>query len=510
MSESGVSVWGKTAKLPQDPPLDRDDHADICVVGAGIAGLTTAFLLTKAGKRVLVLDANSAAASGETAFTTAHLACVLDDRFCEVERIHGEDKLRLAVQSHAAAIDLIESLATEGNMDCDFQRVDGYLFLGPGDDLTLLNKEADCAKRIGLAFEWADRAPFSRYDTGRCLRFPRQGQFHPLKYLQGVREGFLRMGGQLHGDSPVKKIEGGSPCQVHTRQGKIVTADAVVVATNTPINDVVSLHTKQAAYMTYAIAVTIRSGAVPPALYWDTLDPYHYLRLQAIDRDNELLIVGGEDHKTGQHDNPEKCWERLEEWTRARFHEAGEVRFRWMGQVLETIDGLAFIGPDPGGDENVWIATGDSGMGMTHGTIAGMILRDQLLGQANPWGELYSPSRKPMRAIGDYLRENVNVAGQYLDWMTGGDVSSADDVKPGHGAVLRRGLKKVALYRDEQGEAHECSAVCPHLGCIVHWNDAEKTWDCPCHGSRFNKEGKVVHGPAVSDLEPTRQPSHAS
>ncbi|MFO0842668.1 MAG: FAD-dependent oxidoreductase [Gemmataceae bacterium] len=509
MRESGVSVWGKTAELPRDPHLAHDTTCDVCVVGAGIAGLTTAYLLASAGQRVVVLEASDRAASGETEFTTAHLACVLDDRFQEVERIHGELKLRLAVQSHAAAIDQIEALVKREQIDCDFRRVDGYLFLGPGDRPELLEREADCAGRVGLSFAWVPRAPLPGFDTGRCLRFPGQGQFHPLKYLRGLREAYLRMGGRLFCGARVEKVEGDTPCRVRTRGGPSVSADAVVVATNTPINDVVSLHTKQAPYMTYAVGLAVPAGSVPAALYWDTLDPYHYVRVQPIDQDTDLLIVGGEDHKTGQSDDPLACWERVEGWARERLSPLREVRYRWSGQVMETIDGLAFLGPDPGGDENVYIATGDSGMGMTHGTIAGMLLRDLILERPNPWAAVYEPSRKPLKAAGDYARENLNVAGQYLDWVTGGDVSSADDVAPGQGAVVRRGLKKVAVYRDESGRVGECSAVCTHLGCIVNWNAAEKTWDCPCHGSRFSKEGHVLHGPAVADLEPTAEVSHA-
>lgn len=502
MSESGVSVWTASGTLPTDDTLTRDAGCDVCVVGAGVAGLTTAYLLAEAGKRVVVLDAQEHAGGGETAYTTAHLTCVLDDRFHEVERIHGEDNLRLAVASHTAAIDRIEALAKAERIDCDFRRVDGYLFLPPGGDAGILDREADCANRAGLAFDWVPRAPLGRFDTGRCLRFPNQGQFHPLRYLKGVRDGFLRRGGALHGEAAVERIDGGSPCRVKVRGGPTVTADAVVVATNTPINDVVATHTKQAPYLTYVVGLAVAANSMTRALFWDTEDPYHYLRLQKLDDGHDLLMVGGADHKTGQKEDPQSCWTTLEAWARERFPMAGAVRYRWSGQVMETLDGLAFLGADPAGAANVYIATGDSGMGMTHGTIAGLLLRDLILGRANPWADLYDPSRKPVKAAGAFAKENLNVAGQYLDWATGGDVGSADEVKPGQGAVLRRGLTKVAAYRDEQGRLHECSAVCPHLGCLVRWNGAGQTWDCPCHGSRFSTEGKVLHGPAVADLEP--------
>jgi len=233
-------------------------------------------------------------------------------------------------------------------------------------------------------------------------------------------------------------------------------------------------------------------------LYWDTLDPYHYVRLH-----KNLLIVGGEDHKTGQEANPSKRFRQLERWARKRFP-IGDVKFRWSGQVMETIDGLAFIGKDPGGLENVYIATGDSGMGMTHGTIAGILLSDLIGGRENAWARIYEPTRKPMRTLKDYVTENINMAAQYAKWVTAADVNSVEEIPAGGGAVIRNGIHKVAVYRDQSAETHERSAICPHLGCIVGWNSIEKTWDCPCHGSRFDKYGKVLNGPAATDLEPTQ------
>ena len=255
--------------------------------------------------------------------------------------------------------------------------------------------------------------------------------------------------------------------------------------------------------MSYVIGARVPRGSVTKALYWDTLDPYHYIRLQPLKGphgEHDLLIVGGEDHKTGQASATEERHARLEGWARERFPTMQQVEFTWAGQVMETIDGLAFIGRNPLDKDNVFIATGDSGMGMTHGTIAGILLTDLILGRENPWATLYDPSRKTLRAAGEFLKEQLNVAAQYADWVTGGDVGSVDEIAKGGGAVLRRGLTKVAVHRDEKGTLHECSAVCPHLGCIVAWNSAEMSWDCPCHGSRFDKLGKVINGPANTDL----------
>ncbi|HVR96722.1 MAG TPA: FAD-dependent oxidoreductase [Thermoanaerobaculia bacterium] len=498
-TEENRSVWAVTVERPAYPPLAEDLHADVCVVGAGIAGLTTAYLLTREGRSVVVLD-DGPVGGGMTEVTTAHLANALDDRYVEIERLHGEEGARLAAESHSAAIDRIEANVRTEGIDCDFTRLDGYLFLRPGDKEELLDRELAAARRAGLqGVEKIGRAPLDSFDTGPCLRFPHQGQFHPLKYLSGLARAIEHAGGKIFTNTHADRIEGGEPARIEAG-GHVVTAAAVVVATNTPVNDLFVLHTKQAPYMTYVIGARVPRGAVTTALYWDTEDPYHYVRLQPMDGEHDLLIVGGEDHKTGQADNPRERYVRLEDWARVRFPMMGPVDFTWAGQVMETIDGLAFIGRNALDKDNVFVVTGDSGMGLTHGTIAGILLTDLILGRENPWATLYDPSRKTLRAAGEYAKETLNVAAQYTDWVTGGDVDSTDEIARDSGAVLRRGLTKVAVYRDENDVLHERSAVCPHLGCIVRWNESEKTWDCPCHGSRFDKLGKVINGPANRDL----------
>jgi glycine/D-amino acid oxidase-like deaminating enzyme/nitrite reductase/ring-hydroxylating ferredoxin subunit len=506
-----TSIWMATTAMPQQPALGEDTAADVCVVGAGIAGMTTAYLLAREGRSVIVLD-DGPIAGGQTQRTTAHLSNALDDRYFEIERLHGTEGARLAAESHTAAIDRIGAIVRDEQIDCDFERLDGFLFLAPGEAEDVLDRELAAAHRAGLtAVERLPRAPLTPFDTGPCLRFPAQGQFHPLKYLAGLARAIKRDGGRIFTGTHAESIEGGPSARVKTAAGPVVTTRAVVVATNTPVNDLVAIHTKQAPYLSYAIGALVPAGSVAKGLYWDTLDPYHYVRLQALPPEQgaagqggppryDVLIVGGEDHKTGQADDQEERYDRLEVWARDRFPMMEAVKFRWSGQVMETIDGLAFIGPNPLDKPNVFIATGDSGMGMTHGTIAGMLLTDLVLGRENPWTSLYDPSRKTLRAMGEFAKENLNVAKQYGDWLTGGDVGSPEDIEPGTGAIIRRGLSKVAVYRDDRGTLHECSATCTHLGCIVDWNDAEKTWDCPCHGSRFDRFGTVLNGPANRDL----------
>ncbi|HEY6187478.1 MAG TPA: FAD-dependent oxidoreductase [Pyrinomonadaceae bacterium] len=498
-------------EIPSDGAITEDVSADVVIVGAGIAGMTTAHLLAREGKRVVVLD-DGPIGGGMTSRTTAHLVNALDDRFYELERLHGEKGARLAAESHSAAIDRIEKIVKEEKIDCEFERLDGYLFAPPNESKDQLEDELKATHRAGLTgVEMVERAPIKDFDTGKALRFPRQAQFHPLKYLKGLARAIRRDGGRIFTGTHANKIEGGQQARVETSDGHVITAAAVVVATNTPVNDRFAIHTKQGPYLTYVIGARVPSGSIAKALYWDTPDPYHYVRLESInakDADTgetekyDLLIVGGEDHKTGQADDANKRFAWLERWTRTRFPMIEEIEFKWSGQVMEPIDGLAFIGRNPMDEDNVFIATGDSGNGMTHGTIAGILLTDLIMGRANDWEKLYDPTRKTLKALPEFASENLNVAAQYTDLVTPGDVDSADEIKPGEGAIIRHGLKKVATYRDESGSLHERSAVCVHLGCIVDWNSKEKTWDCPCHGSRYDAYGKVFQGPANGDLSP--------
>jgi glycine/D-amino acid oxidase-like deaminating enzyme/nitrite reductase/ring-hydroxylating ferredoxin subunit len=487
--------------MPSFPPLAKDITTEVCIVGAGIAGLSTAYFLAEAGRSVVVVD-DGPIASGETSRTTAHLVNALDDRFLEIERLHGETGARLAAESHSAAIDRIEAIIAKETIHCEFERLDGYLFVPPGESTDVLDKELAATHRAGLiGVERITHAPLTPFDTGPCLRFPRQAQFHPLKYLAGLTHAIEKMGGRIYNNTHADEIKDGIPCSVKTDKG-MISADAIVVATNTPVNDWVAIHTKQAAYRTYVIGIPIPKGSVTRALYWDTPDPYHYVRLQDLNG-QEILIVGGEDHKTGQADDADERFRRLEEWTRERFPAKDEIAFRWSGQIMEPVDSLAFIGRNPG-NKNIYVATGDSGNGMTHGTIAGILITDLVLGRENEWEKLYDPARVSLRAIPEFAKENLNVAAQFADYVTTGDVDRVQEIKAGNGALVRHGLSKKAVYRDTHDKLHECSAVCPHLGCIVDWNTEEKTWDCPCHGSRFDSFGKVINGPANSDLGPVK------
>jgi nitrite reductase/ring-hydroxylating ferredoxin subunit len=370
----------------------------------------------------------------------------------------------------------------------------------------VLETELECAHAIGWnAVEMAARAPLPSFDTGPCLRFPRQGQFHPMKYLAGIVGAFERRGGRIYTDTHVSAVSGGCRPSVRSESGCSVRAEAVVVATNTPIHDNLQIHFKQVPYRTYVVGMRVPRGAVPRALYWDTPHPYHYVRLQQLGPEHELLIVGGEDHRSGEEDDGQERFTTLEEWTRERFP-AGETLFCWSGQVMEPSDGPAFIGRDLLDQQNVYVATGDSGQGMTHGTIAGMLLTDLIAGRPNRWSTVYDPTRFPVQST-TWYQDAFDELWHYAELFTSGDVDYADAIDKGEGAVIRRGLEKFAVYRDEQGVLHEFSAICPHLGCVVQWNSAEAMWNCPCHGSQFHSDGTLAGGPARIGLSRSR-PGH--
>lgn len=504
---NSISLWMATADDLPPSPLKKDASADVCVVGAGIAGLSIAYLLAEAGISVIVLD-DGPIGGGESARTTAHFVTALDDRYIDLERVHGRENVGLIAESHQSAIDEVERIVTKEKISCNFSRLPGYLFLSPGEEDQLLHDERDATRRAGLHdVELLKRVPGLSFDTGLALRFPRQAQLHILQYLGGLARGIAQKGGKIFTQTHVQNVKGGTNAHVTTDAGKRINASSIVVATNTPVNDRMAMHTKQAAYRTYVLAFEVPKGSVPHILLWDTGPystgerpvPYHYVRIEE-EEVSDLLIVGGEDHKTGQaHDAPLRL-HRLETWTRSRFPIAGRIRYHWSGQVMEPADGLAFIGRNPADSENVFIATGDSGNGMTHGTIAGILLRDLILGKEHPWEKLYSPSRKPIRAFKQFAKENLNVAKEYAQLLK--KEASEIEIGTGKGRVMQQGKKKIALYVDLHGKEHAFSAICPHLGCVVRWNAYEKTWDCPCHGSRFSALGHVVNGPANEDLSP--------
>lgn len=480
-------------------PGDRvPREANIVVVGAGIAGITTALELARRGVAVTVLD-DGPVGGGETGRTSAHLTSAIDDGYARIERRHGQAIASLVAESHMAAIDEIEANVRDLQIDCDFARVDGYLFAGSRDGDAVLDREYEAAQRAGLHVERVQRVPLAC--AGGGLRFAGQGVIHPLRYVRGLAREVMALGGEIHTGVHATAIEGasrrGDPVTVRVGAQAIACA-AAVDATNGALTSPMKLALEQAAYRSYVVGFAVATGAVPNALFWDTASPYHYVRLATMRDGRAVLLVGGGDHRTGQGD-PAGAFSSLEAWTRRSIPEAGEVVARWSGQIIEPADGLAHIGPVPGMD-GVFVVSGDSGEGLTYGAIAGVLLPELIRGNWPHWAPVYDPARSHRHGLGTLIKEAAHSVLPYADWLKRGDSPSTEAIPRGEGALVRRGLHLLACYRDEDGAVHERSATCPHLRGVVRWNSVEKTWDCPCHGSRFDAYGRVLNGPAPTDL----------
>jgi glycine/D-amino acid oxidase-like deaminating enzyme/nitrite reductase/ring-hydroxylating ferredoxin subunit len=498
-NETSVSLWMGTTVLKNAPALDREEKADVVIVGSGIAGMSVGFQLARAGKSVVILD-RGPIGKGMTARTTAHLTAQCDDGFDLMINRRGEDLARAWYQSQAAGIDSIEANIQDLGIACDFRRLDGHLFHAPGTDEGIIDREFEATRKVGMEVHREKGVPFAGQAKTPALRYPNQATFHPLKYLAGLAAAIRDAGGRFYADTIVEEVkETDDGVEIGTAAGHRLLASQAVVATNAPINDRYAIHSKQAPYRTYAMAFSISKDILPDALYWDTQEAYHYVRLQPGQGKTDVLIVGGADHKSGEADDADARFLALEAWMRNLLPDLGKELHRWSGQILDTIDYAAFIGLNPG-SKRTFVSTGDSGQGITHGAVAGLLISDLILKGENPWTEVYDPSRKPLKALGTFISENVTAAKNFAEYVAPGEKDSWDELKPGEGAIVRKGLKKVAAYRDEKGKLFLRSAACPHLGCHIHWNSFERCWDCPCHGSQFAPDGTALNGPAFSPL----------
>lgn len=498
--------WSDGDGLPRFARLAHDLTVDVVIVGGGITGLTAAWLLKQAGRRVAVVE-RSRCMAGDTGYTTAHLTAVTDTRLAALHKSFGEDHARAAWDAGFAAIAQIDDCVRAEKIDCDFGWVPGYLFAA-GDaepaasDIKDLEREAEVADGLGFDATYVDRIPFVNRPG---VRFDGQARINPRAYLAGLAKAVHGEGSSIFEQTNVDDVAGDPP--VVKAGGYSIRCEFVVVATHNPIMgkagwlSATLLQTKLALYTTYAIAGRVKAGTVPDALFWDTGDPYHYLRIEP-HRGYDVVVFGGEDHKTGQQADTQACYTRLERALEA-WVPGVTLTHRWSGQVIETNDGLPLIGEIA---PKQFVSTGYAGNGITFGTVGAMMAADAVTGRRNPWAELFDTGRtKILGGLWNYLLENKDYP-YYLvrDRFAGSEGRSVRAVRRGTGKVLSLDGQHVAVYRDMDGSVVKRSAVCTHLGCLVQWNAAEKTWDCPCHGSRFTTSGRVIGGPAEAPLEEPR------
>ena len=500
---TNVPIWIDTALIQKFPKLEKNTSVDVVVVGVGVTGITAAYLLKKAGSTVALID-RERVASIDTGHTTAHLTYVTDLQLQELARNFGNDHAQAACDAGAAAIDEIERIVREEQSDCEFTRVPAYVHV-PVDgsskkEALSLKKEADLAAKLGFDAAYLNLAPYFNLPS---VRFANQAKFHPRKYLRSLVAKIPGSGSQVFEKSAASEFD---PKKRRVKVNRNwISFDRVVMATNNPLVGLAStvgatlLQTKLSLYTSYVLGARFPADTIPEALFWDTRDPYDYLRIDR-NRGFDYLVYGGEDHKTGQKKKTQKAHVRL--WQRLKkIAPEAHVDHRWSGQVISTADGLPYIGENA---ERQFIATGYCGNGITFGTIAAMMARDWATGKKNPWTELFSVDRKKIKgAAWNYLRENKDYPYYMIkDRLARAEADSVRELKPGEGMIVGRRGKKVAAFRDSNGNIHRLSPVCTHLGCLVRWNPAESTWDCPCHGSRFKPTGEVIAGPAEEPLPP--------
>jgi glycine/D-amino acid oxidase-like deaminating enzyme/nitrite reductase/ring-hydroxylating ferredoxin subunit len=495
-----VSAW-TTYPLPRHAALTEDLNVDVVVAGGGLTGITTAYLLQQEGVRVALLE-RERLAMGDTARTTAHLTYVTDKRLNELVKQLGKDGARAFWEAGRTSIAHIAAIAGQLDVDCGFRYVDGFLHAAAGHaeaEKDSLKRDAELANELGFEARFVEQVPVTKA-TG--IRFPQQAQFHPRAYLDGLIRRFTGQGGLVFENTALDSVNA-EPLSL-SANGKTVKCDYLILATHNPLmgqqGAVAStlFQTKLALYTSYAIGATLPNSSVEPQLLWDTDDPYNYLRIDARD-DGAYAIFGGGDVKTGQEESSPAIYAKLE----GRLHTllpSAKIDRRWLGQVIEPDDGLPFIGENA---SHQFIATGFSGNGMTLGTVAALMARDRFLNRDNPWSELFRVDRSAFHGgLWQYASENVD----YPYYMVRDRLKPAarlpvESLAKAQGAILLHEGKKVAAFRDAQGKLTLCSPVCTHMKCLVRWNAADETWDCPCHGSRFRATGEVLSGPAESPLE---------
>jgi glycine/D-amino acid oxidase-like deaminating enzyme/nitrite reductase/ring-hydroxylating ferredoxin subunit len=492
------SAWQDN--LPVNDQNSQQDKAgqifDAVVIGGGITGLTAALLLQKSGKQTLVAEANTIG-FGTTGGTSAHINTFADTSYKETESSFGEKGAQLFRDAIINGFETIKSNINTYSIACDYEEKPGYIYAEDGAQAKLLDDIYEGTVKVGVAAEYVDAVP-TPAPYVKAARFDNQAQFHPLKYLQGLQTAYINAGGVILENTLVKSVANEDELHIVQSDGINIKAKNVIYATHLPPNINV-FNFRCAPYRSYVIAVTLTSGAYPDALVYDMQEPYHYVRSHTINGE-ELLIVGGNDHKTA-HEDPEQAFADLEKYVR-QYYDVAAIRYKWSSQYYVPVDGLPYVGQLPMAADGIYCATGFNGNGMMLGSVSGRILADLVLGQENPYAELFSTSRlKPIDGFKEFVKENADVAYHFVKDRIGiAEADSLKELQPGTGKVVEVDGEMIAAYRDDKGEIHALSPVCTHAKCIVNWNSEEKSWDCPCHGARYDIDGQVLTGPATKAL----------
>lgn len=493
-----ISLWQNNQPDYQSTnSYDANKTYDVVIVGGGITGITTALLLQKAGKSCLVAEAHNLC-FGTTGGTTAHLNTFFDTTYDMIQSDFGEQGAQLVARATRQALDLFKQHVTEYDIDCGYEEKDGYLYSKNEQQTEQLQKIFEASQQAGVAVAYTDHIPVP-IEFEKAIVYSGQAQIHPSRYVYALAQAFEAEGGVIWQQCLVHNVNGNEILDIETTGG-VVRAKNLIYATHIPPG-VNLLHFRCAPYRSYVMAVTLKDGAYPDGLAYDMYDPYHYYRTQDVDG-VRYLIAGGEDHKTAHESNTDACFTRLESYLRKNYN-IDQVAFKWSSQYFEPSDGLAYIGHLPGNPDNVFVATGLGGNGITYSHIAAITLTDLIVNGTSSYGDLFAPGRvKPVAGFSNFVKEAADVVVQFFGKRFGqGSIQEIADLATGEARVVKYNGDSIALYKDENGKLYAVNPVCPHAKCMVGWNSAEKSWDCPCHGSRFSPEGELLTGPARRGLE---------
>jgi glycine/D-amino acid oxidase-like deaminating enzyme/nitrite reductase/ring-hydroxylating ferredoxin subunit len=492
-----ISYWIDSTLKTDYPILPENLTVDVAIIGAGIVGITAATLLKKAGKTVAVIDSQEIV-KGTSGHTTAKVTALHQLIYAELIQKFDVETARIYAEANQAAVEQVAKLVAEEQIDCDFSRCNAYTFARYSEDVDKIRAEINAAQTIGLpaSFVTETELPFP---VAGAIELPNQVRFHARKYLLNLAYKIPGNGSYVFENTRVKTVNSSDPYEVESDRG-VIKAGNVIVATNLPILDQGLFFAKTYPQRSYLIGARIDPAQAPNNMYIGAGKDTHSVRSTPLNDGGMLLLVGGEGHKVGEKTNTEECYKRLENYAKTQF-KIDSVDYRWSSQDMVSMDKLPYIGQLTPTSDRLYVATGFSLWGMSKGTLSGMILADLIVGNTNPWAKTFAATRATPFISQSSIKENFDVATHWLgDRFKGLQNNSFDKVSSGEGKLLTINNKKVAAYRDDTGNVHAVSAVCPHLGCVVSWNSGEKSWDCPCHGSRFSCDGKLLRGPAVKDL----------
>ncbi|HEX2159083.1 MAG TPA: FAD-dependent oxidoreductase [Actinomycetes bacterium] len=497
-SDGNVSYWVATTPETDFPGYPGGDlKVDVAVLGGGITGLATALLLQQAGASVAVVEAGRLAC-GVTGYTTAKVTSLHGLTYAKLTSTFGAEGARIYGEANQAGLELIASLVEQLGIDCDFERLPAFTYTEDPLRVSAIEEEVEAAQEAGLPASFSTEIGLP-FPVQGAVRFEGQAQFHPRRFCLGLAEAIDAGGGQVFERTRAVNIRPGAPCTVDTEHGRL-RAEHVVLATHLPFFDPAGLFAKTSPSRSYAAVVTLAEPA-PPGMYLSADAATRSVRPLALG--SRQAVLAGEEHKTGHGRDTRSHYQELEAWARERFP-VRSLDHRWSAQDYLPADNVPYIGRLIPGYGRLHVATGFKKWGMTHSAVAASLLCDQITGRPNPWSELFRATRlRPLASAKELAAHNLDVGLRFAgDRLRTARPSPARDLAPGEAGIRQLDGEKVAAYRDEDGRLHAVSGRCTHLGCLVAWNAAERTWDCPCHGSRYTYEGKVIQGPAVGDLAP--------